>query len=214
MADNKENKDRTELAKGLQDAIQELKEKTEIENIVRNNIIEFDYKEKKFRVRKPTLADRQKANKKIAEKQIELLKSDKHVLRGELIKLYKAKGIDIDKIDVKISELQKSHDELLLKLAKLDKKDDVEKIEQEILKIRSEQTRLSLEKSSLLSSSIESQLDEFLKSYLLFLSFEVKENDEWKQAFEKYQYMMETTEDKLILQAAYYLSLLIFSDEI
>lgn len=209
-----QEKERQKMIEELDEKIRDMDDKNEIERLINDNTIEFQYKDNTYRVIKPTLATRQLINYKAAGKKIEMLKDDNYVLREELIKLYKGKGIDIDKLDSKYSELRKQQDLLLLKLAKIQNDHDIDTLKSEIIELRFKQHLITLEKSELLSICIEHQLDEFIKSYSLFISLEINKEEHWVKAFATYEDMMNSREDELVLKSAYYLSSLIFYEKI
>ena len=61
--------------------------------------IEFEIKDVKYRVSKPTNAQSLEVRKARTKKYIELLKDDTYMLREQLIELYKNKGINIKKLE-------------------------------------------------------------------------------------------------------------------
>ena len=98
--------------------IQEISDLDQIENLVMSNVVEFDHKDIRYKVRKPTFREKQEVNQKRIIKYTEFLKDDKLVLEKDLIELYKKRGIDIKEMDDKQDSLNKSRNDLLLKLGK------------------------------------------------------------------------------------------------
>lgn len=191
MEENKEvlNDSRTNMLKEVQDKLlQSLAEGT-VKQLLENNFAEFDYKDVKYKVRKPTFQERQEVYKKRCDYQIQLLKekntegSFKNLNEKDLKQLYKERGIDIDEIGTKIVTLTLQERLLLEKLGAALKEQAEDKqlklYRDEIEQIRTEIVRLSVEKASLLEFSIENQVLIFLYSYFTMLITEKKMNDTW-----------------------------------
>ena len=199
------------MAKEALKVINELEETTRMENVIKDNKIEFKVKDKIFRVRKPNLTEQQDANKFRRKRYIELVNDDSFLFRKQWIKKYKVKGIDIEKMDAEIHQKQKEMEALLLRLAKLDNVKEIEKIKKDVLKLRDEQYEISIEKTDFLAYSIEDQLLISVNSYITYLVLEYKDKEKWDKYFESYKKFQESEEKELVNKAYYYINHLIYS---
>ena len=186
-----------------------------LEKALQNNILEFDYEGVKYRVVVPSYEQKQNANNKRLSKYMELLRNPDLVMEGELRKLYKQKGIDIDEMDKQFAALNKKKEGYLFKLGEglKEKKDDtgLKIYREEIEKIVAQQQEISIRKTTLLEYSIEHQIMIYVYSYLTYLVTERKVKDKWEPVWKSYE---EFIQDKtnLVNKVTFYASLLISSE--
>ena len=204
-------KEKQVLAKEALKVINELEDTVRMENVIKDNKIEFKVKDKVFRVRKPNLTEQQDANKFRRKRYIELVNDDSFLFRKQWIKKYKTKGIDIEKMDAEIHQKQKEMETILLRLAKLDNVKEIEKIKKDVEKLRDEQYAISIEKTDFLAYSIEDQLLISINSYITYLVLEHKDKEKWIKHFESYKKFEESEEKELLNKAYYYINHLIYS---
>ena len=88
----------------------------------------------------------------------------------------------------------------------------VKLLKDEILKLRDKQYNVSIEKTDLLSHSIEDQLVMFVNSYTTYLVLERSEGDKWAKHFDKYEKFLVSENADLISKAYYYINYLIYGD--
>jgi len=221
-----ENKVVDNRSQELKDAQKLLDESLTIEklkNALANNVIEFQYEENSYRVRKPTPQEKQKVYQLRCDKQIELLKeknqdgSFKNLTERDLKVLYKERGIDIEKISKEIIRLSKKEQELLDVLGKeiVEGKSNpnLEQGKKEIEEIRIEAGMLIQEKANLLEVAIENQLLLFIYRYFTFLVTQIKDDVTteigWNQVWSTIEDYNEERDDQLVTLANSYLSLLL-----
>lgn len=201
-----------ELKKSLENVI----DINQIEELVNRNYSDFDYKNVKYRVKKPTFEQKQTLSVVRIKKFNELLKNDIYMFEEELIKIYKKKGVDIKELDRQVEQIDKKRNDCLFKLglAIKDKKSESElqKYRDEIKSLFSDQQSISVKRSDYMSTSLESQLNIFAYTYLAYLATEkeiVEENSEKKWILAWSSYEQFTKEDEsLINTCVYYVSLL------
>lgn len=192
--------------------LSELAQLEEYESLVKDNKIEFTVKNKDYRVRKPNGKERLDANQKKNEKFMEFLNKDNYMLQSQLIKKYEEKGVSINKIDDDILTVSKKNDDLLLRLAKTTIPNDIEKLKESIIENRNQQSELTMKKNELLQYSIEKQVEDYLNAYFTYLLLEVKEGENWTKAFSSYDEFLNAENDELIIRGAYFLAMLIYSN--
>ena len=215
-----EKKEKQQIAKEALKVINELEQSVKLENAIKDNKIEFLVKDIKYRVRKPTPDEQIIGEKERRKKYAELVDDDSYFFRKQWVEKYKKKGIDIDKMDIEIRSLQKEIELLLLRLAKSVAPEDIKKLEKEINKLRNKQYDLSIEKTDLLSYSIEDSLLVYVNSYMTWLVLEkfwkdedIKEGDSnWVKVYDKYEDFLNSQNIELINRAFYYINSLIYSN--
>jgi len=208
--EKEEKMDKKEFVKEGLKAIGELEEALKLENIIKDNKIEFKSNEKTFRIRKPSFIEQEELGKIRRKKYIEFCKDDSYLFRKQWEKIYQDKGIDIKKMDNEIKKIQSQVESLLLRLAKTVDLKSIEKLKDEILKLRDKQYSLSIEKTDLLSNSIEDQILIFVNSYTTYLILEEKIDDKWTRHFKKYEDFIMSNDSDLVSKAVYYINYLIY----
>lgn len=183
---------------------EELMQRENINSLIKNNIVEFKFKDILYRVKKPSFEQKYQVNKVRMSKYIEMLKDKNNLLEEDLIKLYESRGISIKELDIKFNTLNKQREDLAEKLGKAlaDKKpeNELEVFTKEITRIISEQSELIARKTVLLDSSIEAQINVFIYTYLAFIITERffpegKEEGKWDRPWNSYQEFLNEEED-------------------
>ena len=187
-----------------------------LEKVLENNEFVFTIDKIKYKVKKPSFEQKQDTNDKRIAKYMELLKHPVFVLEEELRKIYKNKGVDIDKMDEKMTLITKKKEDYLLKLGKAikDKKPDAEKqaFKKEIEALQEEMQGVSIRKTSYLELSIEHQVIIYVYSYLTFLIAEKQEAEKWVPVWATYNNFVADTGTR-IDEITFYASIII-SDEL
>ncbi len=204
-----------------------------IENLVKNNEMEFEFEDVDYRIAKPSYKQRQDAYQEQLKKHVSLLQEKdengdfKYKSEDELKALYKARGIDIDDMTNKIVNLELKKKDYLIKLGKLlaDKVGETKEVKvykAEIEKINDAQQTLSFKKTQLLGYSLESQSLMHTYSYLTYLVTEKlvkgkdlgegnKEADKWVRAWKSFDEFMNSPE-ALVNKAAFYATIIVKPD--
>lgn len=206
---SKEKGKKKDEAKKLSKKLLDLEELEKLEDLIKDNKVEFTLDGINYRVRKPTPQERRTVNRERNFKYIELLKDDRYMLREQLVEVYKKKDIDINAMEVKLVELQKEKENLLLRLAQTESEIEISKLKEKIVRIKEEQTEISIKKADLLQFSLENSLIEFITTYYCYLLLEKKESDKWTRAFESYDDFLDNCQDKLLTRTVYFTKMLL-----
>ena len=214
----------------INEAVDKIKKDTEtliqsenISSLVKNNFMEFEYEKRKYRIKKPSFEQKQITNQERVKKFVGMLKDSTMIMETDLIKLYESRGISIKELDDKFNTLKKQREDYAMKLGKAFEEkrttEDLEVFRKEIEKILSEQNEVIMRKSVLLDSSIESQINVFVYTYLAYLITEIyvygkdlsdgnKEPDlGWQKAWANYDDFLKEDEE-LVNKVVWYSTLL------
>jgi len=206
-----EQKNKEELAEDLLKTLRDIESETEVEKMVKDNKIEFEMDNIIFRVRKPTYEEQSELEKFRRMKYLEYLQDKSMMFRKQWAELYKEKGIDINDYDKKMFDIQGQIDDLMIRLAQTSNEQDVETLKTDIMKLKSEQAMLNIEKTDFLSYSIEDQLMIAVNSYYTYLVLEVQKEDKWERLFTNYEDFKKSDKSKIINKAFYFVNYLIYS---
>jgi hypothetical protein len=189
---------------------------TEIEKMVKDNKIPFDIDGIKYRVRQPSFEEQKELEKHRRTKYIEFMNDDSMMFQKQWIEKYKAKGIDINAMEKKIREKEKEKNQLKIKLAQTSEEKRVDELKKEILALRGEQAELNIEKTDLMSFSIEDQLMLEVNSYYTYLVLEklveVKDKgNQWIRVYKDYDEFSKSKNSTLLHKAFTYVNHLIYT---
>ena len=209
------NKEKQEIAKNALKVLKELEDETKLENLIVDNKIVYKHNDEYYRVRLPNFSEQQELSTAKRKKYIEFISDDSFLFRKQWKKKYKAKGIDIDKMDEKINLYTSDMRNKLLRLAKIvNNIKEIETLKTEIEDLREKQFALSMEKTDLLSYSLEDQLMIFSNGYLTYLMLERKTEDkQWVRHYESYESFEKSNNSELINTALYYMNYLIMGNK-
>ena len=203
---------KNEMAEEALKALNELEEETSLENLVKDNKIEFLEGDKLLRVRKLTFQDQKELNSKKRTKYLSFVQDDSYLFRNDWIKIYKNKNIDIQDMRKQIAQTSNNVKAHLLRLAKAKDVKSIDTLKTEINSLREKQYELSNQVTDYLSFSIEDSLYSFSNSYTVYLVLEVKEGDNWVKYFKSYEDFEGSEEIELISKACYYVNHLMYAD--
>ncbi len=212
-----EEKIREDKLKNIENGLKDIMDVDYVSSLVEKNEIEFEYKNMKYKVSRPSFRCKQDVNEKKMVKYIELLKMKtssgefQYKTEEDLIKLYKERGKDIEEINNRIDNLDKQKNDYMFKLGKLLKEgktsDELEVMKKEINVIYDEQKQLVMEKSMLLESSLESQINVYVYTYMGYICTEKYIDDKWIKSWNTYEEFLEEDE-YLVNKVVFYISLL------
>ncbi|RLE64486.1 MAG: hypothetical protein DRJ38_05430 [Thermoprotei archaeon] len=205
-----EKKTQEQIAQELATKMSEQAEVTKTEQYLENNIIEFPYKEKTYRMRRPTIREKSIVNSSKILKMNELIKQGFSFQKQLIDQLKETQGIDVEAIDVKIArlanEIKKEQDRLAPEVNKQSR----EAIKQKIQELKNEQYLLIVQKADYLQPSIEAQLYEHTILQFASLLLEVKnEKNEWVKVFKNFDEFIDCTNETLVNVAIHYVNVLI-----
>jgi len=204
------------LQKDLAIKLQQLNEKEQLTADIKNNKKEFEVKDIKYRVHKPTNAEGLQVRKARTKKYIELLKDDTYMLREQLIDLYKGKGVDIEQLEADIKEISLQIEDIQEKVAPIptESKEIISNYEQQVKDLIQKQSEISIRLSELLEYSVENEILEFSNLFLIYSVLEKSKDDKWVKCFDNYDAFLNSDNEALILEATYNLSMLVFKPKI
>jgi len=203
--------------------LNEIMELDAVGDFLKSNEFEFEFKGNKYRVRKPSYKAKQEAYQKRLSKYSTLLKEKnedgtfKYSIEEDLLREYKARGIDIDAMNKQIDNLVLDKERLMMRLGKglTDKapENDLNIYRKEIEKTNQLIQQVANKKAKLLEFSIENQVLLYFYSYLTYLMAEQyvkgkdlgegnKEPDEWKRVWNSFD-EYENADEELILEFSY-----------
>lgn len=193
MTENTENKSILEKS-------QEILDKARANAIIRNKYIEFEYEDKTYRVKKPSLKESEMVQTAVAERYNEMLNkvdskgNSLFKTEEQLILEHKKRGLDIKALDEKLDALSEEYKNKQLSIASQINSmtpEDVEKAEKELQipydKLRKHAEHVTLIRMNKLGTSIEYTLQFYSYRLLAFYITEVKvDEDRWEPAFTNY----------------------------
>ena len=218
---------------GVKKKLNDIMELEGVSDFLKDNEFEFEFKETKYKVHKPTYRDKQDAYQQRIIKYSQLLKeknedgSSKYNIEEDLIKEYKSRGIDFDLINKNIETLIMDKERLMIRLGKALKeeapKNELEIYRKEIEKINKEIEKITVKKTVLFESSIETQTLLYFYSYLTYLTAEKydigkdlgdgnKEEGKWIKVWNSFEEYQNAPED-LIIEISYRAAFLISNIE-
>lgn len=223
-------KNKKELAKEITQTMQESEQLKKLEEMIKNNIIEFPLDDVKYRVRKPTLAEAEEVRKIKNKRYQELLNSDDYLFQEQLIAKLEKKGKSISKMMEQMIKIQEDIEKLQLKLAEYGKEKEenvkfITELKTKIFELMEEKNSISLTKADYLSSSIEAELFQLENTYTAYLVLEKLdkkvEKDEhtttntnkWVRVFKNFKEFSDCKNNRLMTACGNYFGLILFSRE-
>jgi hypothetical protein len=200
------DKEKMKECEKLAKDIGELEGMDEVENKIKNNIIEFsiDNRDIKYRVRLPNYEEQQEFSKYRRKKHLKFMQDESVKTEKQWKEIYLKKGIDIDEMDKKVSLLNRSMQEKMLKLAETNEEIRVEKLKEEILTIRKNIAETQVEKTDYLTDSLENLLLVSVSGFMVYLILEKLVEDKWVKVFTSYDECKKSKDSALFNKAFYY----------
>jgi len=204
--------DRLQDAKKIVEDMAKETELSRIEELIKDNRITFDYKEKKYRVRLLNLAEKQELDELRRKYFGRLLKDKDVLLEKDLIIQYKERGMDIEEIDDQIKKLNAEDLDLQVKLGESISKNEGEAIlksyKEQIEELRAKKQILNTQKNLLLQFSLENSLLNYVAQVITYLSLDMKKDDKWQRMFDSLDAFQTYEDGELINKAGSYSMLL------
>jgi len=205
-------KKKQEEAMKILETLESLKDRSEIEDMVKNNVIEFDLEGAQYRVRPLNRREQTELYERRAKKFKELFSSD-YDFEEIVVKKYKEKGIDIPSYNTRMQGLQSRIEDVLLNLATIAEEKTIDRLKNEIIELRTKQSQLLTEKSGYLTYTIENQLLSFSIAYAVYLVLETKKEEKWSKLFKDYEEFEASENMELLNTAIGYISYLMNLNE-
>lgn len=157
----------------INDILEELQNDLSNPELIQDNKLHFRVKDKLYRVRMPNQKELAEAKDKQNRKYFQLLiqknedGSSAYLVEKNLIKLLKdTQEVDIEEMNMKISELEKKLIDKYISLAQLKDSDKkaIDKFKEEIQEIRNTRLKIVIDKAGYLAPAIQNQAqDEYIK---------------------------------------------------
>jgi len=208
--------ERLEQAKKIVEEMEKESSLSKVEEMVKDNKITFEYKEKSYRVRLLNLKEKEELDQLRRKKFGQLIQDKDILLEADLIKVLKTRNIDIEEINSDIKKLDAEDLDIQLKLGDAIHKDDGETIfkryEEQIKEIRLKKAILSTRKTLLLEFSLENQLLNYVSQIITYLSLDIQNEDKtWQRMFKTLEDFQIYEDEDLINRAGQYSMLLQYS---
>jgi len=201
------------MKEGLEN-LEKIQSEREVENLIKDNKIEFGHKNSKFRVRKPTAEENREIAQVARKKYTELVKDDSFMFEHQWIKILKEKhDVDINKMKNEMVNLNSQMKPLLMKMAQTSNKKALKKLKTQIENKEEKQKQLNLDIANHLEYCIENQTKIYETGYMAYKVTEVKTTDGWEKVFKDYKSYEECEEYGLLNKIHYYLSMIIYRYE-
>jgi hypothetical protein len=216
---NKMEENRKDEAKELVEKFEKNKDLAKIESLIKDNIIEFDYKDKLYRVRLLTLREKEELNQLISKKVNSMLQEKDeqgnyvYLTEKALIKLLKERDdIDVNTINDDIKKVEAEENNLMLKLGEAISKNEMEIVlktyKEQIEDLRVKRMTLDTQKTLILEFSLENQILGYQSKFITYLTLEIKDNNTWERLFNTLEEFDDCLDDSLKEEAARYSVLL------
>jgi len=202
---------RTEEAQKIVKEINEKYNMDKVSEMIKDNSIPFSYNNKEYRVRLLNEKEKDELDLIRRKKFGELLQDKDILFEKEIIKLYKARGIDIDDLDSQIRKLQadlKSEQKRLGEALEKKESDTILKTFRErIIDIINEISTIAIQKSNLLENSFEKRLIYEVNYATAWLSLEEKTVDNYKRAYNTLEDFLNSDEEILNKSVCYMMTI-------
>jgi hypothetical protein len=175
------------------------------EELIRDNKIQFEYKEKQYRVRMLNLKEKEELDMLRRKKFGQLIQDKDILLEKDLIKVLKTRDIDVDKINDDIKKLEVGELDLQMKLGEsISKNEDeiiLKRYKDQIEEIRIKKAILDTQKTLILEFSLENQLLNYISQIITYLSADILEDGIWRRMFNSLVEFQSYSDESLINRA-------------
>jgi len=196
-------------ARKLLEKFKEDRELANAESLITDNKIEFDYNNKLYRVRLLKLKEKEELYSMKLAKFGQLLQAKAsdgtyaNMTTKNLIAVLKDRGdIDIDAIDDKIKKIDAELLDLKLSLGEAIEKSAAESIlknyEYKIDILINDKQLLIIQKTNYLSSSLETQLENYEAQFISYLTLESLNDEKWERTFKTFEEFQNCEDETLI----------------
>lgn len=192
-------------------ALQELEDLFKMEDLVKDNKIEFNVDTQVYRLRLPNQSEKRELEQARRKKYIELTDSKSpYLFRAQWIERYKSKGIDINELEKSIQTDKEKVKQLMLKLATTGDIPSVETLKKEIIALKDKMADTSIKITSYLTDSIEDTMMIFINSYTAYMVLEKQNKSEWNRAFSSFEEFEKCEDSNLLIPVFRYLNYLLY----
>jgi len=183
-----------------------------VEELIKDNRISFNHKDKEYRVRLLNLSEKEELDLLRRRKFGQLMKDKDIFLEKDLITQYKERGINIDELDDQIKKINAEELDLQIKLGESISKNENETILQtykdQIIELRTHKQVINSQKTLLLEFSMENSLLNYVAQIITYLSLEEEVEGKWQRMFKSLEAFQIYEDSELINKAGSYSMLL------
>lgn len=202
------NLDKLSTSEELLASLKETGEMNIVEELLKDNNTEFQHNGCFYRVRLLNRFEKEELEDMRCQKFNEFLQNKNILLESDLKKQYKDRGINIDEIDEKVKKLVSERENYELKLGEALSKKISESVlksyKEKIQEIKYEIGAMLLQKSNLLSSSLEHRLLIYVTELVTYFSLEIKQDENWVRAFLTFNDFRHCEDEELMKKAHAY----------
>jgi hypothetical protein len=201
-----------EEARTIVEEMQKNLELSKVEELVKDNKIEFEYKEETYRVRLLNLKEKEELELLRRKKFGQLIMDKDILLSKDLKEQLKQRGMNIDDIDIQTDRLEAEYKEVSLQLGESISKNEGESIlkayEEKLNILKLAKDTLFTQKLLLLNDSLENHLESYVYQVVTYLSLDKKVNEKWERKFKTFD-EFQTYEDQDLITKAGQFSILL-----
>jgi len=183
-------------------------ELSRIEELIRDNKIIFEYKDKKYRCRLLNLKEKEELDTLRRKKFGQLMKDKDVLLEKDLIIQYKERGIDIGELDEENKKLTAEEIDLQVRLGAAISKNEMETVlktyKEQIEEIQAKKKIIYTQRNLLLEFSLENSLLNFVAQIITYLSLEENKDGKWQRMFDSLEAFQTYEDEGLINKAGSY----------
>ena len=191
-----------EEARKMLDKFSEDKELSKVEQMIVDNKIEFDYKEKVYRVRLLKLKEKEELYLLKLSKFGQLIKNTDILMEKDLIKIYTERGINISELTDKIRQIDSEMLGLKMSLGEAIEKSEsvsiLKNYEEKIKVLLQNKQLVMIQKINYLGTSLESQMENYEAQFITYLTLEVLNEEKWERVFKSFEDFQNTEDEQLI----------------
>lgn len=203
-----------EITAEMTEKLNQLKAMDETRELVRDNVTEFSYKTKLYRVHRPLSWEKDEIKNQRTIKYTEFLENPKYRFKKQLVMMLAEKGVDVMAMEREAQKLFNEEKNLLKRLAQTTTEPDITTLKKDIEDVRVSQEENFIEREGLLQYCIEKQLEDHCRFYLLYLVLETKNGDTWEKVYKTYKDFQNADDDIMLGRAAQILAYLIYNESI
>jgi len=213
MEENVREELRQEESKKILETINDEYNIGKVQEMIKDNKIEFEYADKNYRVRLLSVKEKDELDF-LRRKYFGKLLTDKEILmEKDLIRLYKERGLDIEEeFDKEIGRVNKKIADTNYKLGEslANKGGEIifKTYREELEKLTNELYELMIRKNHLLEFSLEQQLINYVAKIASYLSLDIKVEENWMRAFNSIDDYLQSDEKLINLSATYSMAIM------
>lgn len=198
------------ISESAKAALEEFQSIAGVEATIKDNKIVFILDGKKYRIRTPNQEDLLLMDNAKETKLMEYIKNKTYMSEDYWKAVWKEKGLDLDELEAKITDVKDGMYDLLFKLATLSQQKDIDVIKGKINEKKSKLNEYIIKKTDKLQYSIEQKMRDFGVNYTAYFMLEEEIDAKWKRPFDSFDDFMKSDNSKLVYSALEYTMKLLY----